>query len=88
MDNLEIFKGYEKKYKGTLVLDHFDVVLFCGMKYDDPEDYYYVLRKYAAKKTFLASGVGRLVFLKSTIPSDDYLYLVQVWNYNNKEKAT
>lgn len=87
MDNLTIFKRQERKYKGTLVLEHFDVVLFVGMKYDDPEDYYYILQKDRESKTYLCSGVARIVFLKEDLKEDDYDYLARVWNYNNVSQA-
>jgi hypothetical protein len=87
MDNLEIFKGYDSEYKGTLVLEHFNVVLFKGMILDQEDDYYYDLLKEREEKSYWMSGVGRIVFLKSVLDADDYSYLVQVWNYNNEEKA-
>lgn len=87
MDNLEIFQGYDKKYKGTLVVDHFDVVLFKGMILDQEDDYYYDLLKYREEKSYWLSGVGGVIFLKDVLEEDRYNYLRDVWNYNNADKA-
>jgi hypothetical protein len=75
----------EIKYKNTLVLDGFELVIFLCLDFRD-DDYYYVCKE-RRKDKYLSSGVGRLVYLKDKLDKKEYDELVRVWNLNYEDKA-
>jgi hypothetical protein len=84
--NLKIFKLQEKKYKNTLVLDDFNVVLFARVIFDDPEDYYYEyirFQPHQGTETYLSSCCGSLRPLVDYLDPEVYNELVRTWNFNS-----
>lgn len=71
-------------YKGTLVLDYFDVVLLYDVTYDD-DDFYWVYK--TKKGEYHSSCVGTWRPLKGFIKDKDYQELVRVWNLNHQIQA-
>ena len=82
MDNLEIARQEEAKYKGTLVLDVFKVVLFLGIDIE-PDDYYYRYVEEHTNRIYQSSFVGRMIPLIDNLSKDEYNYLASIWNFNN-----
>lgn len=74
------------KYKDTLVLDFFNVVLFKRVV-EDPEDFYYEYVEGHTGKTILSSCVGWFIPLVDRLDKRQYNYLADVWNLNNIDQA-
>lgn len=85
MDNLEMAREEEAKYKNTLVLDHFKVVLLLSIDIEE-DDYYYRFMEWKGK-WYQSSFVMRLIPLIDTLSKENYNYLASVWNLNNEVKA-
>ena len=79
VDNLTILHKETDKYKGTLVLSHFKVVLFHEIVVTT-DDYYYKVQEYNQSKPYYASCVGLIIPLKGRIKKNHYKYLLAWWN--------
>jgi hypothetical protein len=86
MSTLDEIRAETEHLKGTLVLDHFKVVLFLNV-IDRPDDYYYELVEPHKAKSYWTSCVGPLFSLKDQLSKQNYNYLVDVWNLNSEFKA-
>ena len=80
-------KYLEGLYKNTLVLEYNRLMLFKGVELNFCDDYYFMLIEERTNETIYFSAVGRLIFLKKSLPQEDYDYLKLVWNNNNREQA-
>lgn len=81
---IENLQAEVEPYRGTLVLDHFDVVRLVDV-IDGEDDFYWV---YDTRRGIVHSTcVGMWIPLKGIIPDDQYKRLVITWNYNNSEPA-
>jgi hypothetical protein len=84
MTTLESLKEEMAPYKGTLVLDHFDVVLLKDV-IQEPGDFYWVY--YAESRgLYYSSCVRGWIPLKGFLPDKEYKNLVGVWNLNHNEE--
>lgn len=71
-------------YKGTLVLDHFQVVRLVDVV-DGGDDFYWVYDTHTG--IIHASCVVFWLPLKGKLDNKDYNRLVSVWNLNHTEPA-
>ena len=83
------FKKLKKetdKYKNTLVLDHYNVVVFLGVR-DEEDDFYYEFQSFHSDphkgKIYMSSCVGQMFPLIYRLKKEDYNYLADVWNLNS-----
>lgn len=74
-----------QKYKNTLILDMFNLVIFLDVEFDD-EDFYYVCSD-KNKGIYRSSAVGTPIFLKDKLNKKEYNKLIRIWNLNYEEKA-
>lgn len=80
--NWDLLKEEEKKYKDTLVLNMFEMVLFRGV-IDWEDDYYYQYENLEWEISESSCVVG-FIPLKWSLPTKDYLRLSYWWGLNTQ----
>jgi hypothetical protein len=79
-DNWTILTKEFNQHQGELVLDGFQVVELIDL-IDGEEDYYWIFNNGRGIQGL--SCVGRVIFLKDSLPEEEYNYLRSTFDYNN-----